>query len=233
MPRSNIRNELLRSLSDEDFEVLRPSLRQVELAIRTSLEEAGEPIQDVYFPEWGIASVVATMTRNREIEVGIIGRDGMTGMTVVLGDSVPPNETYIQVASGGSKMPAADLRSAMLESPTLRSSLLRYANSFLAQASRTALVNGHSKIEERLARWLLMVHDRNDGNMLYLTHAFLATMLGAGRPGVTLALNMLEYRGLIRTKRSEITIVDRAGLIKLTGGAYGPEERHYLGAPTA
>jgi CRP-like cAMP-binding protein len=173
------------------------------------------------------------MTGNRHIEVGIIGRDGMTGMTVVLGDSAPPNATYIQIASGGFKIPADDLRSAMLKSPALRSSLLRYANSFLAQASRTALVNGYSKIEERLARWLLMVHDRIDGNVLRLTHEFLATMLGARRPGVTLALNMLEYRGLIRAKRSEITIVDRAGLIKLTGGAYGSEEERYLGAPTA
>jgi CRP-like cAMP-binding protein len=231
MPQSTLRNELLKSLSQEDFELLKASLRHVELAIKTGLEEAGEPIQDVYFPEWGIASVVATMTGNRQIEVGIIGRDGMTGMTVVLGDSTPPNETYIQVASAGSKMPADKLRSAMLKSPTLRSSLLRYANSFLAQASRTALVNGYSKIEERLARWLLMVQDRVDGNKIHLIHAFLATMLGARRPGVTIALNMLEYRGLIQAKRSEITIADRAGLIRLTGGAYGPEEERYLGRP--
>ena len=96
-----------------------------------------------------------------------------------------------------------------------------------------ALVNGHSKIEERLARWLLMVHDRVDGDKLHLTHEFLATMLGARRPGVTIALNMLEYRGLIRAKRSEITIVDRAGLIELTGGAYGPEEERHLQAASS
>ena len=233
MPQSAIRNELLKSLSPEDFALLHPSFRRVELEIKTSLETARKPIQHVYFQEAGIASVVATMPKNRNIEVGIIGRDGMTGMTVVLGEESSPNETYIQVASEGSCLPADHLRSAMSKSPTLRSSLLRYANAFLIQASRTALVNGHSKIEERLARWLLMVHDRVDGNKLHLTHEFLATMLGARRPGVTIALNMLEYRGLIHAKRSEITIVDRAGLIKLTSGAYGPEEERHLKGPSA
>jgi CRP-like cAMP-binding protein len=233
MPQSTTRNELLKTLSPGDFALLSPSFRRVELEIKTSLETARTPIQHVYFPEMGIASVVATMPKNRQIEVGIIGWDGMTGMTVVLGEQSSPNETYIQVASAGSCLPADDLRSAMSKSPTLRSSLLRYANAFLTQASRTALVNGHSKIEERLARWLLMVHDRVDGNKLQLTHEFLATMLGARRPGVTIALSMLEYRGLIRAKRSEITIVDRAGLIELTGGAYGPEEERYLQEPSA
>ena len=233
MPQSIIRNELLKALSPEDFELLRPSFRRVELEARDTLESAGEPIRDVYFPESGIASVVATMSANRQIEVGIIGRDGMTGMTVVLGASAPANETYIQVASTGSKMSAHELRSAINKSATLQGSLLRYANSFLTQASRTALVNGHAKIEERLARWLLMVQDRIDGNKKFISPTNSLRLCSApGDPACTLALNMLEYRGLIQAKRSEITIVDRAGLIKLTGGAYGQMEKSYLGAPS-
>ncbi|MEV8644824.1 Crp/Fnr family transcriptional regulator [Mesorhizobium ciceri] len=192
MPQSLLRNQLLNALSSEDFALLQPSLHQVELAIKSQLEVAYQPIASVYFPETGIASVVATMTGGRKSEVGLIGYDGMTGIAVILGQDRSPNETYIQVAGQGWILSVKSLRGAIAISLTLRESLLRYAHAFLVQSSRTALVNGHSKIEERLARWLLMVHDRGDGDKIYLTHEFLATMLGARRPGVTTALQMLD-----------------------------------------
>lgn len=233
MPQSHLRNRVLKALSSEDFALLKPSLHHVELGLKAQLEIPYQPIEQVYFPEAGIASVVATMTGGRQSEVGIIGYDGMTGVAVILGQDSSPNETYIQVASNGWSLPVENLRSVMAKSRSLRESLLRYAHAFLVQSSRTALVNGHSKIEERLARWLLMVHDRADGNKIFLTHEFLATMLGAGRPGVTIALQMLEYRGLVHAKRGEITIVDRAGMIKLTHGAYGEEEQRHFGLASA
>ncbi|ESY87380.1 Crp/Fnr family transcriptional regulator [Mesorhizobium australicum] len=226
MPQSTLRNHVLKTLTPEDFGLLWPSMHHVELALNARLEVAYQPIEHVYFPETGIASVVAAMTGGRQSEVGIIGRDGMTGLAVVLGQDRSPNETYIQVASNGWCLPVEHLRIAIAESQTLRPSLLRYVHAFLVQSSRTALVNGHSKIEERLARWLLMVNDRAEGDIIYLTHEFLATMLGSRRPGVTTALQMLEYRGLVHAKRGEITIVDRIGMIKLTDGAYGEEEQH-------
>ncbi|MBZ9996141.1 MULTISPECIES: Crp/Fnr family transcriptional regulator [unclassified Mesorhizobium] len=227
MPQSIFRNHVLKTLSPEDFTLLQPSMHHVELGIKARLEYPHQRIEHVYFPESGIASVVAIMTGGRQCEVGIVGHDGMTGVTVILGQESSPNETYIQVASQGWRLPVENLRAALAKSPTLRESLLGYANAFLIQASRTALVNGHSKIEERLARWLLMVHDRSSGDRIYLTHEFLATMLGARRPGVTTALQMLEYRGLVQARRGEITIVDRSGLIKLTHGAYGEEEQRH------
>lgn len=233
MPQTLLRNHVLKTLSPEDFARLQPSLHHVELDTKARLEVPYQPIEHVYFPEMGIVSVVATMTGGRQSEVGIIGHDGMTGLAVLLGQDRSPNETYIQVASNGWRLPVEKLRSAIAESQTLHESLLRYAHAFLVQSSRTALVNGHSKIEERLARWLLMVHDRADGNRIYLTHEFLATMLGVRRPGVTTALQMLEYRGLVHAKRGEITIVDRAGLIKLTHGAYGKEEQRHFGLASA
>ncbi|WP_348626232.1 Crp/Fnr family transcriptional regulator [Mesorhizobium sp. WSM3626] len=229
MPQSTFRNHVLNTLTPEDFALLRPSMHHVELAIKARLEIAYQPIEHVYFPETGIASVVAAMTGGRQSEVGLIGYDGMTGIAVVLGQDRSPNETYIQVASKGWSLPVEPLRIAIAGSQTLRPSLLRYAHEFLIQSSRTALVNGHSKIEERLARWLLMVNDRAEGNIIYLTHEFLATMLGSRRPGVTTALQMLEYRGLVHAKRGEITIVDRTGMIKLTHGAYGEEEQRHFG----
>ncbi|RWO84042.1 MAG: Crp/Fnr family transcriptional regulator [Mesorhizobium sp.] len=228
-----LRNRVLNALSPEDFALLRPSMHRVELGIKAQLEIAYQPIEQVYFPEAGIASVVATMTGGRQSEVGIIGYDGMTGVAVILGQDRSSNETYIQIAGNGWILPAENLRSAVAESSTLRESLLRYAHAFLVQSSRTALVNGHSKIEERLARWLLMVHDRAEGNKVYLTHEFLATMLGSRRPGATTALQMLEFRGLVHAKRGEITIVDRAGMIKLTHGAYGDEEQRHFGLASA
>jgi CRP-like cAMP-binding protein len=229
MPQSLLRNHVLKTLAPEDFALLQPSMHHVELGLKAQLESSYQPIEHVYFPEMGIASVVANMTGGRQSEVGIIGHDGMTGVTVILGQDRSPNETYIQVASNGWCLPVESLRAVFAKSQTLRESLLRYAHAFLVQSSRTALVNGHSKIEERLARWLLMVHDRGEGNKIYLTHEFLATMLGARRPGVTAALQMLEYRGLVRAKRGEITIVDRTGMIKLTRGAYGGEEQRHFG----
>lgn len=233
MPQSLPRNHVLKALSPEDFALLRPSMHRVELGIKAQLEVAYQPIKHVYFPEAGIASVVATMTGGRQSEVGIVGCDGMTGVAVVLGQDSSPNETYIQVAGNGWCLPVENLRPVIAESQSLRASLLRYAHAFLVQSSRTALVNGHSKIEERLARWLLMVHDRTEGNKIYLTHEFLATMLGARRPGVTTALQMLEYRGVVHARRGEITIVDRAGMIKLTHGAYGDEEQRHFGLASA
>lgn len=217
-------NRLLKALSAEDFALLEPALSHVSMKIRTNLEIADNPIELIVFPDNGIVSVVATLAKNRQIEVGIIGRDGMTGIAVVLGDNKSPNETFVQVATTGWQIHASDLRYAISASPTLHIALLRYAHQFLIQTARTALVNGHSKIEERLARWLLMVQDRVGQKTVLLTHEFLATMLGARRPGVTLAIQMLEYRGLIRAKRSEITIIDRTGLIRLTNGGYGMEE---------
>lgn len=98
---------------------------------------------------------------------------------------------------------------------------------FLVQTAQTALVNGHHKLEERLARWLLMVHDRVDGDRFNLTHEFLATMLGVRRPGVTMALHVLEGRGVIRSKRSEVIVIDRDGLEELAAGSYGVPEAEY------
>ncbi|TIQ08861.1 MAG: Crp/Fnr family transcriptional regulator, partial [Mesorhizobium sp.] len=188
MPHSLPRNDVLKALSPEDFALLRPSMHRVQLNLKAQLEVSYQPIEHVYFPEAGIASVVATMTGGRKSEVGIVGYDGMTGVAVILGQDSSPNETYIQVAGNGWCLPVENLRPVIAESQSLRASLLRYAHAFLVQSSRTALVNSRSKIEERLARWLLMVHDRTEGNKIYLTHEFLATMLGARRPGVTTAL---------------------------------------------
>jgi CRP-like cAMP-binding protein len=129
----------------------------------------------------------------------------------------------IQVAGAGQRLSAAMLRRAMDESEGLRRSFLRRVHAFLIQTTQTALTNGRSKNEERLARWLLMADDRIDGG-LPLTHRFLAIMLGVQRPGVSVAVKALERKGLIRAGRELITIIDRKGLVRLSNGTYLPPE---------
>ena len=212
-------NAILSRLSEPDFALLEPHLEAVDLPVRKVLERRGKPIKAIYFPQRGFASVVSDGGK-RPIEVGLIGREGMTGLPVILGNDRNANEVFIQAAGQGHCIKAEALRKAIDKSVTLHRSMLRYVHNFLEQTSRTAVANGRSKIEERLARWLLMADDRIDGTDLPLTHDFLAMMLGVRRPGVTAALQELEHEGLIARKRGHIVILDRRALEKLSNGTY-------------
>src|SRR5438105_5565171 len=213
-------NRILSRLSRQDFALLEPHLEAVDLPVRRPLEFRKRRIDQVYFIESGFASVVANGTSKPGIEVGIIGREGMTGLAILLGSDRAQHATYIQVAGKGLRISAARLRDADERSITLHRAMLRFAHAFLAQTTTTALANGRSKIEERLARWLLMADDRIDDEELPLTHEFLGLMLGTHRPGVTIALQALEKAGLITTRRSHITIIERKGLEKTSNGTY-------------
>lgn len=214
-------NHILSRLSRDDFQLLEQHLEAVDLPVHTRLEVRKRRIDNIYFMESGFASVVANGSSKPGIEVGIIGREGMTGLSVVLGsDQRAAHDTYIQGAGSGLRIAVADLRAAIELSSALHHAMLRYAHTFLLQTTSTALANGRSKIEERLARWLLMARDRLDSDALSLTHEFLALMLGTQRPGVTLALHALERAGLISHRRGVITILDRAALEKSSNGTY-------------
>jgi CRP-like cAMP-binding protein len=226
-PRSPKTASLLSRLSSEDFRLLRPHLAAVDLPLRRQLERPNKPIEHVYFFESGIASVVANGVGRQGIEAGIIGREGMSGLAVLMENDRSPNETYMQSAGSGQRIAVARLRPILGQSAGLRRSLLRYAHTFVLQIAYTALANGRSKIEERLARWLLMAHDRTDGDELSLTHEFLGLMLGVRRPGVTVAINLLVKRGLIKAHRGLITIMDREGLVAGANGAYGAPEAEF------
>jgi CRP-like cAMP-binding protein len=146
---------------------------------------------------------------------------------VVLGNDRSPNSTFIQVAGKGHRAQADELRSVMDERPEVRFRFMRFAQAFMIQAAHTAISNGSAKLEERLARWLLMTHDRVDGDDMPLVHDFIARMLGVRRAGVTIALQSLEERGLIRTGRRQIAIVDREGMEELANAWYGVPEAEY------
>src|SRR6266700_1252639 len=217
-------NRILSRLSRQDFALLEPHLEPVDLPVRKPLEARRKRIDQVYFIESGFASVVANGTSKPSIEVGIIGREGMTGLAIVLGSDRAQHATYIQAAGKGLRISAARLREADERSNTLHRAMLHFAHSFLAQTTTTALANGRSKIEERLARWLLMADDRIDSEELPLTHEFLGLMLGTHRPGVTNAMNALKDNGLIATQRKGITILNRKALEKKSNGTYAPPE---------
>jgi CRP-like cAMP-binding protein len=219
------RNRLLASLSVRDRARLQPSLAIVDLPLDKVLEEANRPIENVYFPESGIASVVAG--NGVPVEVGLIGREGMTGLSIVLGDDRSVNRTFVQAPGSALRLSANDLRLAMDRSRSLRVGLLRYAQVFLVQLGQTALANGRTRLEARLARWLLMAHDRFDKGAFPFTHRFLALMLGVRRPGVTVALHFLEGYGLIKARRGLITVIDRKGLEAHANGSYGVPEAEY------
>ena len=213
-------------LSRADFGLLEPHLEAVDLPVRKVLGVKNKKVENVYFPESGIASVVAN--GEHEIEIGMVGREGMTGVSVVLGDDErAPHQTYMQIAGHGHRLSAHHLREAMEASISLNKTLLHYVHAFMKQTTETALANGRHKIEERLARWLLMADDRVDGHELPLTQEFLATMLGTARPGVTIAIQELERRGWITHRRGVIVVIDREGLEKSSNGAYVPSNNNH------
>jgi CRP-like cAMP-binding protein len=222
-----VTNRILSRLPPEDFRLIEAALEPVDLPVRFQLERRNRVIEHVYFFESGLASVVANGSGDGSVEVGLIGREGMSGLAVVMAADRTPNETFMQVAGKGLRIAAPALNRAMEQSASLRRALLRYGHAFFVQTAYTAMANGRSKLEERLARWLLMAHDRIDGDELALTHEFLALMLGVRRPGVTVALNLLESSGLIQAGRGRIAIIDREGLEKSSNGAYGPPEAEF------
>ncbi len=223
---SSIRNQLLAGLPAEDFAALQSHLEPVELELRQVLIEPNQPIAHVYFPERGYTSVT-TSTNGSKIELGLIGREGMVGVPIALGVRATPFEYFIQLAGDGLRMASHNLGKAIGERPSLHRVLLRYAQAMNVQTSGTAFANAEHTVETRLARWLLMCHDRVDGDDIAITHDFLSMMLGVRRAGVTTTLHILEANSLIRAKRGVITVLDREKLEELADSAYGLPEAEY------
>lgn len=226
--RTSHRNRLLSRLSPGDVALLAPDLEWLALKQGYVLEVPNRPIEFVYFIETGVVSVVVVNAHDHRIEVGVIGLEGVTGLPIVMGDDRSTNSTYMQIGGEGWRIAADALRAAMADSPSLAMLLQRFARAFMTQTAHTALANGRAKLDERLARWLLMAHDRMDSDEVPLTHEFLAVMLGVRRAGVTVALKAFEQQGLVTTRRGQLTVVSRPGLEKIAGSFYGTPEAELL-----
>jgi CRP-like cAMP-binding protein len=222
-----LRNRLLAALSPTDLALLQPHLNFLAVAVRHEIERPNRRIDAVYFMEAGIASVVAVQADETQVEVGLVGPEGMTGTAVVLGGEQTPHSTYIQVAGEAQWIKADELRKAMRTSDSLHALLLKYVQVFMVQTTHTAIANARAQIDRRLARWILMAHDRTGDKSLPLTHEFLALMLGVRRPGVTEALQSLKRQKLIDTGRNQIVVLNRNGIEKMAGHSYGVPEKEF------
>lgn len=220
-------NCLLSAMTPNDYMLIAPHLERVELDNQAVLLEPHALIEHVHFLESGVGSVIATQDDD-PIEVGLFGREGLSGMPVLLGVDRAPARIVVQVGPAAALRIATDnLREACLESSSLHQLLLRYVQSMIVQSAQTAAVNAHQHLPQRLARWLLMCHDRADGDDLPLKHEFLSMMLGVQRSGVTLALQNLEGGGGIRGRRGRVQILDREQLRLVADASYGAAEAEY------
>ena len=231
---SATRNAILRRFSSSDFALLASRLTWVDCPPSFTLVEPNTVIADVFFMEDGVASVVASSPEGHATEAGIIGREGFVIPAVVLGSDRVTTNVAIQVAGSAYRIDRLALVDAALASLSLRDVLVRFAQVLMVQTTYTLLANAVHQIDKRLARWLLMCHDRVDGDHIHLTHDFMSIMLSVRRPSVTNALHILEGDGFIRSDRGFVTIVNRRGLQTFAADAYGRPEaefRRLIGAP--
>ncbi len=221
-------NRLLASLPPPEIKRLAPHLVPVTLEVNYTLHDAGQTVDTVYFLEQGICSIVASMESGNTIEVGITGRDGLVGTAAILGTGRAMNRSYMQLAGHGFRVKAKVLKDQAEDSPELRSCLLRGVQGQMVQTAQTAACNRVHEVEERLARWLLMCHDRMQANYLPVTHEFLGMMLGTRRTTVTVAAGMLQKAGLIAYSRGHVTIENRPGLSDVACECYNVVHQEYV-----
>ena len=227
-PRRYTANTLLQALSDDDLDLLKPDLTRVELTRGKVLVEPETRVAQVYFPEGGVVSIVSIMARSGHVETGLFGREGVSATCLLLGTDRSPHQTFVQIDGATALAIEADrYLAAVRGSETLRTMLLRYVQTVMVQSTQTMASAGNRRLEPRLARWLLMCHDRIDGDEIALTHEYMGLMISAERSGVTLTLHILEGAGMIWSKRGRVIIRDRALLAELAGDSYGLAEAEY------
>jgi CRP-like cAMP-binding protein len=231
---AQVRNLLLRRLPSEAFRLLKPDMAYADLPLKHELVSPGVPNNHVCFVESGLASMLATTSDGEATEVGHIGPEGMAGAHVVLKTDRTPNQTFMQIAGRGIEVPVASLFAMFEAVPEVSTLFLNYVHCTELQLAHSALANSRYNMHERLARWLLMSHDRTSGNDLPLTHEFLALMLGVRRSGVTNELHVIEGLQAIKATRGNIRVRSRQRLEEIAGGCYGVPEDEYerlIGVP--
>ena len=215
------RNRLLRALPTAEYDALRPDLHAVTLGHGAVLFEARARISHVYFPQGCIVSLVTPAGEGPGVEVGLVGNEGMVGLSIFLGGRTATTQAVLQVPDGASRMSAAAFVRALARGPALHRLMQSYARTLIGQITQGAACNQRHVVGQRCARWLLMAHDRVGADRFTLTQEFLGQMLGVQRPTVSLAAQELQALGLIRYVRGQVTIADRAGLEAAACGCYG------------
>jgi CRP-like cAMP-binding protein len=206
------RNRLLLALPSRNLKRLMPELEQIRCQRAQILMDADSSLDNVFFPDSGVVSVVAVYADGSIIEMATIGREGCSGVQAILGAKRSSVQLLVQIPGGATKMSRATFTLAMQSMPSFRSLMDAYVQAFLEQVMVSVACNGAHSLRQRLARWLLMMRDRNDGDVLPITQNLLAEMLGVQRPTITNAAREFERAGLIERGRRQVTILDRRGL---------------------
>ena len=227
-------NQLLSRLDDTQYQLLLPMLDLVHTAIKDILVHQGDAIEFVYFPCTSAHSCVINMEDGAMVEVGTIGNESFTTVELMLGAETALETVVCQIAGQSLRMTASDFRKALETQPALREILQCSAQAYLAQVSQSAACNRLHNIEMRFARWLLVTHDRVQGDEFSLTQEFVATMLGVHRPSVSLVASVFQQAGLIKYTRGHMQILDRAKLEETSCECYSMTRGHFtrlLGTP--
>lgn len=220
-------NRLVENLSRRERQQVLEYCEPVELVFGTVLCHPGQLFRHVYFPLNGFISLMATVNDHEPLEMGLIGNEGMLGATLVLGINNAAMLGIVQGSGGALRMPASRFKQLIKTCPMLLRRLNRYLYIVMAQLAQSAACTHFHNIEPRLARWLLMTHDRAHSDHFYLTHEYLANMLGVRRSGVTIAARELQRRDLINYVRGDIHIINRSKLEAASCACYGAMNDDY------
>lgn len=219
---------LLRALSPGEYALLAPHLVRVPFAVGDELAKAGASIDHFCFPEGAIAAVIDPLEDGRRLAVGLVGNEGFLGWPRLLGDDRWPYDVVMRAADGTAlRIEAATMMELASQHEGLRRRLLQFANVFMLQMGRTIVSSLVHPVEKRMARWILLYHDRLETDEIFLTHEEFRLMLGVRRSSVTDALHRLEAEQAVRGLRGRVVVRDRARLAELAGDTYGYPEREY------
>jgi len=214
------RNRLLLALPSRNLKRLMPDLEQIRCQRAQVLMDADSALDHVFFPDSGVVSVVAVYADGSVIEMATIGREGCSGVQAILGAKRSSVQLLVQIPGSAAKMSRVVFTQAMQSMPAFRSVMDAYVQAFLEQVMVSVACNGAHNLKQRLARWLLMMRDRGDSDVLLITQGLLAEMLGVQRPSISNAAQELERTGLIERGRRQLTILDRQGLTKASCECY-------------
>ena len=226
-PAPTIINRLLADLPNADRLAIMRHVSKIDLELGAVLDEPEQTLRNVYFPLSGFISLVALVPRHAPLEMGMIGSEGMLGATLLLGVNNAPLQAVVQGAGSALCMSAAQMRRELAARPALRATLGRYLYVLTVQLTQSAACLRFHEVDQRLARWLLMIHDRAHAQFFHFTHQFLADMLGVQRSAVTIAAGALARKQFISYTRGTITVLSRTGLEAASCACYKTVETDY------
>jgi CRP-like cAMP-binding protein len=214
-------NKILLSIPDGEYRTIRPCLEHLILPSHLTLHEPGEALEHVYFLNDGLISLIVPMKNGQSVEAGVVGNEGVAGVPIAVGLTRSPVREIVQISGEGFKLRTREMGNILKSAPEFQMILTRYAVVQGMQVAQTVACNRLHRIEQRLARWLLMAQDRVDSASVAMTHDFLATMLGTNRPTVSSAAAILQKRKAIECVRRSVKIVNRRKLQASACECYG------------